>query len=206
MIKRIVGLICSVVILGLIVMSVDPEALWSAIKSTQSFWFIVALLFFIPQNIVIAWRWKLLASPFTPIGWGRSFALVLAGHSMNVILPSKLGDMTKAVFLRNAGALDLPRGISLVAFEKMLDVASLCVWALCGITLALLGVGEVRSSSYFLPLAVVSGLFSLLMLALLVAIYTAPAERFNALRGTAPFIEKLPAADKLTRLSSSGRD
>lgn len=63
--------------------------------------------------------------------------MVLAGSTMNLVLPGKMGDLTKGWFLAKAGAVSTPLGLGVVVFEKMLDVAALAVIMLAGVTVIL---------------------------------------------------------------------
>lgn len=181
--KRLIALAVTVVLIAAILLGVDRAQLWSNLKATDLGWFSLALLLFIPQNLIMAYRWKRMASHFTTIGWGRSLAMILASQTMNIVLPSKMGDLTKAYFLHQTGSLDLPRATNLVVFEKMLDMGSLCFLALIGTILALALGLQSDAVVHFVAFASVTGLISGLALTLIAVLYIVPTDRLPFYEG-----------------------
>ena len=58
--------------------------------------------------------------------------MILACNTLNVIVPSKLGDMAKAYFHGRRGELDTEVGVALVVIEKLLDIGALSLLVLMG--------------------------------------------------------------------------
>lgn len=135
--KRIVAVAVSVALLIILVWHVDAQALLRNLRATRWGLFALALALFVPQTLVIAWRWKRLTAPFTALPLAESTRMILAGATMNLVLPGKLGDLTKAWFMVQNGRVSLPLAVGIVVFEKMLDVATLALFMLMG-TAALL--------------------------------------------------------------------
>ncbi len=136
--KRAVAAFISIGLLALLFWNVDREALLQNLRATRWGLFAVAIGLFVPQVLAIAWRWKRLVSPFAPLPLAESTRLVLAGATMNLVLPGKLGDLTKGWFLAKSGAISVPLGLGVVVFEKMLDVAALAAFMLAGVLLIFL--------------------------------------------------------------------
>lgn len=136
--KRAIAALVSLGLLALLFWHVDRDALVQNMRATRWGVFSFALALFVPQIAVIAWRWKRLVSPFTSLPLGESVRLVLAGATMNLVLPGKMGDMTKGWFLAKSGAISPSLGLGVVVFEKMLDVATLAVFMLAGVLLIFL--------------------------------------------------------------------
>ena len=83
---------------------------------------------FIPQTWISAVRWCWLVRAYQPLGTWRATELVLASSSLNVVLPSKMGDVLKGAFLmKDRPGGDLTTGVSLGLFEKVTDTAALAV-------------------------------------------------------------------------------
>jgi uncharacterized protein (TIRG00374 family) len=61
--------------------------------------------------------------------------LILAASSLNMVLPSKMGDLAKAYFMRDRGHLTGSLALSLVVFEKACDMLSLLLWCVFGLLL-----------------------------------------------------------------------
>lgn len=137
--RRAIAFVVSVALIAVLLWRVDVGALLANLRATRWGLFAGALLLFVPQIVVIALRWKRLVAPFTPLSLGESVRLVLAGASMNLLLPGKLGDLTKGWFLARQGHVSVPLGLGVVVFEKMLDVAALAVFMLIGVGMLLAG-------------------------------------------------------------------
>lgn len=172
--KRLVALGVTLAILGAILASVDRAALLANVRATRPIPFAIAMFLFLPQNALIVWRWMRMASPFTPMPFRRAASLILAGQSMNILLPSKLGDLAKAWFLVREGALDSPRAIHLVVFEKLLDLASLSFLAMAGVAAAWLLDVEGADSARFRVAAAVCLAIATLVVASVGWLYFAP--------------------------------
>jgi uncharacterized protein (TIRG00374 family) len=61
--------------------------------------------------------------------------LMLASGTLNMVLPSKMGDMAKAFFMSKRGKMSRPLALSCVVFEKGCDMLSLLLWCLIGLLL-----------------------------------------------------------------------
>jgi uncharacterized protein (TIRG00374 family) len=59
--------------------------------------------------------------------------LLLSASVLNLVLPSKMGDIAKAYFLQQRGHLSGSLAFSLVIVEKTWDMLSLLVWCLLGL-------------------------------------------------------------------------
>lgn len=205
--KRIIALAISAAIIGVILASVDRAQLWANLKATRALEFSVALFLFIPQNAVMAYRWKRMASHFSPIGWPASIGMILAGQTMNIVLPSKMGDLTKAYFLKKTGAMDLPRATNLVVFEKMLDLGSLCFLALLGVV-ACFALGlQVENTGRFAALALFTGLLSGAVLTIILSLYFIPTDRIPFYQSLLNFLSgRSGALGKVHRLFESSHE
>ncbi len=89
--------------------------------------FLVALVFFVPQVLVMAWRWQLIGGTARPLRFSAASRMVLAGSSLNVILPSKLGDMCKGLMLGGEGEHGVAGGLGLAMLDKLMDLVGLAV-------------------------------------------------------------------------------
>jgi len=100
--------------------------LWSVCRQLDLTWFAAALAMFVPQTLLSGARWSWIVGTYQPLGFWRATKFVLATSALNILLPSKVGDLAKGAFLRP----DLPggnieTGLSLVMFEKGLDAGAL---------------------------------------------------------------------------------
>lgn len=193
--KRAVAAVVTVLLLGVLFARVDRAALLANLRHTRITWFALGLLMFVPQIAAIAWRWKRMVSLFAKISLRESVSLVLASATMNLVLPSKAGDLTKALFLKRTGTLDLARATNVVLFEKMLDVGMLAAFMLGGVALLF-----VRGGAD--PLVRNAGLAAAALGAVAVAgvaaLYFIPVESLPGLRW---MLERLRAVPWLARVA-----
>lgn len=135
-IKRIIAFGVSIALLVILISSVDRAALLETLRNVNLFWFAVAMAFFIPQIFGIAHRWRLIAHPLARLSRREAGRQIVASNCLNLVLPSKLGDLTKGVFLYRRGSCRLQDAMHIVVFEKLLDLAALSAWMIVGWMLA----------------------------------------------------------------------
>lgn len=101
---------------------------------TQLHWLpvVLALALFVPQVLVSAVRWRGWIACLTPIGVGEAVRQTLAASALNLVLPAKLGDLSKAGML----PVDEPKQRATAMYrataEKLTDVAMLALFVVCG--------------------------------------------------------------------------
>ncbi len=130
--KRLIALFVSLALLAALLLSLNTRLVFATLLATDSVLFGVAILFFIPQTAVIAWRWRFIARPVASMHVEEATRQVLASNTLNLVLPSKLGDLAKGVYLYRRGRCSLGTGLQVVVFEKLLDLAALSFWMLAG--------------------------------------------------------------------------
>jgi uncharacterized protein (TIRG00374 family) len=133
--KRLVALAVSIALLALIWFWVDPAAIWAAIQGVSPGWFWSAVLFSIPLTLATALRFRILSA--ARISIGQSVRLILAASTLNMVLPSKMGDIAKAWILRQRNDLSGGQALALVVLEKLLDL-----WALLAVGVFCLSVAR----------------------------------------------------------------
>jgi uncharacterized protein (TIRG00374 family) len=150
----------TIVILVLLYARIDRQALLWQLRHMRWEIFCLSLVFFVPQILVTVWRWRWMVWDVYPMNTRESAKLILAGKALNALLPSKLGEASKAYFLLRHGNVALPKGVALVVLEKMLDIAGLCAMLLAGLFLtSQWGLMEtVAALGALLCMAVVGGL------------------------------------------------
>jgi uncharacterized protein (TIRG00374 family) len=71
----------------------------------------------------------------TRLGFGESNRLILVASVLNLVLPSKMGDLAKAWFIKERGHTSASLAFALVVFEKTCDMLSLLLWCAFGLLL-----------------------------------------------------------------------
>jgi hypothetical protein len=155
-----VALLITVLLLIVLYAQIDTQALLWYLRTMHRGVFLLALVCVVPQVFVTALRWSWMVRDVYPMRLFASTRLILAGKALNALLPSKLGETSKAYFLKTHADVALPYGVALVLLEKVLDVAGLCAILLVGMLLTP-HLGAVETSATLialLVLAVVAGI------------------------------------------------
>ncbi len=145
-------------ILAIIYMQIDRSLLLHNLMRVNLCFFSLALLLFIPQILISSLRWKIMTSQLSPMGLGQSIQQVMASKALNAFVPSKMGEMSKAYFLRMSSESNLDHSIAAVILEKLLDVGGLCTVLVMGFLAApgrnnLLWLGAVMAGVYLTMVA-----------------------------------------------------
>ena len=133
--KRLISIIISLIILVLIYGRIDLAKLVEALQNSHASWMVVAIAMTIPTVMLSAWRLQQLIPSGKRLPFGEAIRLTLAASGLNLVLPSKMGDIAKAYFIQQRGYLTGSLALSLVIFEKACDMLSLLVWCVFGLIL-----------------------------------------------------------------------
>jgi uncharacterized protein (TIRG00374 family) len=158
--KRAISLAISVALLLIIYSKIDLNSLGKVFADSNLFWMAISLGMVIPITMVTSWRLQQLMPRDGKLDFLEANRLILGASVLNMILPSKMGDIAKAYFLRDRGHLNGSLALSLVVFEKACDMLSLLLWCAFGLLL------YPRKDDLFwgMTAAVIGGLFFGLLL------------------------------------------
>ena len=157
--RKAIGLLVSLALLALIWWQVDVDAILAATAQADPRWLAAGLLTIVPLTLVTAQRLRMLSR--TPLSLGSATRLILSASTLNLILPSKMGDIAKGVALTGRHGFGTKLAVALVVMERSLDMAALLFWGV----LALLWVG-LDEPLYLLAALAVAALFALLLVLL----------------------------------------
>ncbi|MGF1491704.1 MAG: lysylphosphatidylglycerol synthase transmembrane domain-containing protein [Microcoleaceae cyanobacterium] len=131
--KRTISMAVSTLILVLIYSQINVAELVDIFRQCDRFWMAVSLLMVIPLTGLTAWRLQQLVPRTVKLSFAEANRLILAASVLNMVLPSKMGDIAKAYFMRDRGHLTGSFALSLVVFEKTCDMLSLLLWCAFGL-------------------------------------------------------------------------
>ncbi len=132
--KRFVSIVISVAILFFIYAKIDLANLLEVFQNCDGVMLAVALAMVIPITSITAWRLQQLV-PKHSLGLLEANRLILGASVLNMILPSKMGDIAKAYFMSERSSLSLSLAIAISIFEKACDLLSLLLWCVFGLIL-----------------------------------------------------------------------
>jgi len=133
--RRLTSIAVSLVVLGVIYWRIDLEGLLRVLKDCDGSWMLISLGMVIPLTGITAWRLQQLMPRGSHLGFGEANRLILVASVLNMVLPSKMGDLVKAYFMKEKGPLDGSLSLSLVLLEKSWDMLSLLLWCVFGLAL-----------------------------------------------------------------------
>lgn len=133
--KRLISVAVSLTILAAIYSKVDFSRLVQVFQNCHGWWMAISLGMVVPLTMLTAWRLQQLMPTGTRLGFGEANRLILAASVLNMVLPSKMGDIAKAYFMKERGHLNGTLSLSLVVFEKACDLLSLLLWCTFGLML-----------------------------------------------------------------------
>ncbi|MGK7875451.1 MAG: lysylphosphatidylglycerol synthase transmembrane domain-containing protein [Xenococcaceae cyanobacterium] len=133
--KRFISIVVSVAILLIIYSKIDFKDLLEVFKNCDRPWMAISLGMVLPLTMFTSWRLQQLMPKGTSLGFIEANRLILGASVLNMVLPSKMGDIAKAYFMRDRGHLSGSLSLSLVVFEKACDMLSLLLWCVFGLIL-----------------------------------------------------------------------
>ncbi|WP_088240050.1 lysylphosphatidylglycerol synthase transmembrane domain-containing protein [Calothrix rhizosoleniae] len=133
--KKFISIVVSLVILTIIYWKIDFPKLVEVFQNCDRLWMVISLLMVFPLTMLAAWRLQQLMPSGNRLGFGEANRLILAASVLNMVLPSKMGDIAKAYFMKEKGHLHGLLSLSLVVFEKACDMLSLLLWCAFGLIL-----------------------------------------------------------------------
>ena len=177
-IKRVLPIAVSVLLLAGLWWRIDLHAVLGAVRQARPAWVAAGIVALVPLMWGSAIRFQWLSRAH--IGTALSCRLLLAASTLNLFLPSKMGDLAKAWVLDRRHGFDGKFALALVVLEKMLDLASLLVWGV--LALAWMRPGD--------PLFLLGAAGVVAVLALLMFLMTPLSARFTLPRRLGAFSDE----------------
>ncbi|MBF0304111.1 MAG: flippase-like domain-containing protein [Alphaproteobacteria bacterium] len=134
--KKLISLAVSLALIAVIWAVVDIRALAAALARTDPAMLGLAIAMVAPLVLVTGFRLSRLSPRGGRLGVGEAVRLTLAASVLNMVLPSKMGDLAKAWFIADRGGARGSMAVSLVVFEKALDMLALLAWCVLGLVMA----------------------------------------------------------------------
>ncbi|HHP7230857.1 MAG TPA: lysylphosphatidylglycerol synthase transmembrane domain-containing protein [Xenococcaceae cyanobacterium] len=131
--KRFISLAISVAILVYLYSQIEITQLIQVLQTSDPLWMSISLGMIIPLTLVTSWRLQQLMPHGTNLSFIEANRLILGSSVLNMILPSKMGDIAKAYFMQERDGLSGTLSLSIVIFEKACDLLSLLLWCAFGL-------------------------------------------------------------------------
>jgi len=123
--RRAIPALVSLAILAVLWWQIDLGQITRAARGANPAWLAAGLATVIPLTLGTAYRFRLLSRTSIPVP--LAVRLILAASTLNLLLPSKMGDIAKAWVLERRHGFQRGQAVSLVVFEKLLDLGALLI-------------------------------------------------------------------------------
>lgn len=179
--RKILSLILSATILVVIFQKIGTTDLLHQLMNIDLFYLVLSMIMFIPQILLTGWRWHIIVNSLKKNSFKEAIKITLSGTTLNLILPSKAGDLSKAFFLWKKDNFNLTKATSFVIIERVLDIFSLTLLMLVFIVLI----------GYFNTLSYVIIFVAFIILSLIFVVYLLPYKKVSFLKKQIKFVSKL---------------
>ena len=122
MLKFVLKITATVVLCAVLYFAADWRSVGRQLADVDGRILTAALALFIPQTLIAGWRWRRMIRPYAEVGLLQASGQILGGSTANLILPSRLGDFSKAAMIPGIDASTRKRIAGLVVVEKVCDV------------------------------------------------------------------------------------
>ena len=148
------GLLVSVVAIGIVFMRVDAGDVADAFRTARYDWLMLSVAASFLTVAIRSERWRLLCRP-APLTFSRAFGILSVGAALTSLLPLRLGDLARIYLVGEMERRSKAWALATVIFERMLDIVALLVIVVLLVPFVSLPDWAVESSRVMAVLAVV---------------------------------------------------
>jgi uncharacterized protein (TIRG00374 family) len=121
-VRRVVlGIIVSLVFLGLALRGQDFPALGAALRAADYWWLLPAIAVYFCGVVVRALRWATLLAPVRRLTWRQLFPAVAVGYMANNVLPFRTGEVVRAYAVSRQFGVSKTATLATIVLERLLD-------------------------------------------------------------------------------------
>jgi uncharacterized protein (TIRG00374 family) len=135
LVRRAVSILLALLLLAALYRTIDYRRVAAILGQADPVWLITGLALLVPMVLLAGIRLRVLVPREAAISVGEAVRLNLAASVLNLVLPSKMGDLAKSWFFRQRGHLPGTLALALVVFERTCDMLSLLAWCSFGLLL-----------------------------------------------------------------------
>ena len=132
--KRFISIVVSIAILLYIYAQIDLENLWAVWRNCDRLMLAISLGMVMPITLATSWRLQQLV-PQRSLELLEANRLILGASVLNMVLPSKMGDIAKSYFMSDRSNISASLALAISIFEKACDLLSLLFWCVFGLIL-----------------------------------------------------------------------
>lgn len=121
----VIGVVLAVVLVAWFLSRADLPRVASLLRATDLRLVALACLTVGFTSLQRAWRWRQLLSPLGTYAVRDLWATILMGWSVSVLLPGRLGEVARPVFLSRRASIAASAALGSVVLERLFDVVAI---------------------------------------------------------------------------------
>lgn len=125
--SKLLQLLVFVLLLGYLFYNIDIEHIDFTIFSVWAIAGTFGVIFL--GQVIVALRWMKMSQ----LSFKISFETMIVSTALNVLLPAKLGELSKALYLKKFYRFSYHRAVSIIIIERFFDIVALflliCLWS-----------------------------------------------------------------------------
>ncbi len=127
---RLIGL----AVLALILLKVDLKATVSALAGLHWGYLLLAIAANVPMFGLKAWRWQeMLRMQGIRYPWRDAFLVFMAGLFLGLVTPGRVGEMSKALYLKQDRGVPVSVGLANVLMDRLFDLYTILLLGAAGL-------------------------------------------------------------------------
>jgi hypothetical protein len=132
--RQIVFRLIGLAILALILVKVDLGATISALAGLHWGYLLLAIAANLPMFGLKAWRWQeMLRMQGIQYPWRDAFLAFMAGLFLGLVTPGRVGEMSKALYLKQDRDVPISVGLANVLMDRLFDLYTILVLGAAGL-------------------------------------------------------------------------
>lgn len=124
------GLLFSLVFLALAARQADWARVLLSVRQAHGLWLLAGIAGTLATYLLFAVRWRTISRQAFPLRTGDAFHYIMIGYLANMVMPLRLGDVTRGVLAARGTGARTVTILATMALERILDVAAILLLAL----------------------------------------------------------------------------
>jgi hypothetical protein len=174
--KLLLGLSVSAIFLAVALRGLDLSEVAKYLRQANYAWLLPGIAIYFVAVMLRTWRWHYLLRPVKVVALSRLFPLVCIGYFGNNVYPFRIGEVLRAVLLKQTEGISVSTSLATIIIERVFDGLVMLLF----VFVALPFVGAEQIPPIYRSTIVFASIFFLLALAVFLWMATAPerAARF----------------------------
>lgn len=122
--RLLAGVLLSIVLLYVFLHNIDLATVWAIIKSGDSFWLTIALVFNVLNFFLRAVRWRYFLLPIKKTRLWNLYSATIIGFAVSAIFPARIGEVVRPYLLGMKENISRTAAIATIVIERLFDTTT----------------------------------------------------------------------------------